>query len=745
MGVTVVFQYLTVAHHRSRNLPGTACLWAHATGLLVLSWLIAGWSLAAIAAPPGGELVQAELVAEPVAITAGEPFWVGLRLRIKEHWHVYWRNPGDSGEAPTITWQLPQGFTAGPIAWPTPQRIPVAHLANFGYERETTLLTRITPPAGLTGGAPVDLKAVVTWLVCEKECIPGEATLSLSLPVASSGAPARSNPATAAYFDVAHRALPQPSPWDARMEVASDWLTLDIKAKGLKRESLRSAFFFPNAETLIEHAAPQQLSVTPDGFALRLTRSPLSTAPTDGGGILVVEEALDGTTAKQAFVLTNVGIGKAPVAYETASLFAILQAALLALLGGVILNLMPCVFPVLSIKVLALMEQAGGSRREVRMHGAAYMGGVLLTFAALGTALLGARAAGAEVGWGFQLQSPIVVALLAYVLLAMGLSLSGVFHVGSSLQGLGQGLTRRSGLAGSFFAGVLAAVVATPCSAPFMAAAVGFALTQPAALALTVIVALGVGLALPFLALTLAPQLIGQLPRPGAWMETLRQALAFPVYATVAWLVWVLGQQAGPAGLFAALFGLVLVGLAAWSFNAAQTSRGWGRRVAASAFAASLAGIAVAFVGLERDPAAPASTPNSVSGASYEPFTQRRLDELLAAHRPVFVNMTAAWCIPCLVNERAALSSDAVRQAFAGKNIGYLKGDWTSSDPEITRILEKHGRSGVPLYLLYAGGDEPILLPQILTPATVLSEIERIPDPPQRKASLSTPAQERTP
>jgi thiol:disulfide interchange protein DsbD len=278
-----------------------------------------------------------------------------------------------------------------------------------------------------------------------------------------------------------------------------------------------------------------------------------------------------------------------------------------------------------------------------------------------------------------------------------------------------------------------------------MATAVGYALTQPAALALAVIVALGLGLALPFLALTLSPHLISRLPRPGAWMEKLRQLLAFPVYATVAWLVWVLGQQVGPAGLLAGLLGLVFVGLAAWSFNATQTGSGWGRHVATGAFAAALAGIVVAVVGLERDRGMPAGAPNSVSVASYEPFTQRRLDELLAAHRPVFVNMTAAWCITCLVNERAALSSDAVRQAFAAKNIGYLKGDWTSRNPEITRILEKHGRSGVPLYLLYTSGNEPILLPQILTPATVLSEIAHIPDLPQRKASLSTSAQEHTP
>jgi thiol:disulfide interchange protein/DsbC/DsbD-like thiol-disulfide interchange protein len=715
-------------------------------GVLVLSWLIAVWPPTAQAAAPEGELVEAQLVAESAAITAGEPFWVGLRLRIKEHWHVYWRNPGDSGEAPTITWQLPPGFTAGPIAWPTPQRIPVAHLANFGYEGETTLLTRITPPAALDLGAPVDLRAAVTWLVCEKECVPGEASLSLSLPVAGSAATPKPDAATQASFDAVRRTLPQPSPWRARMEVTPDRLTLSVDARGVKRESIRSAFFFPNAETLIEHAAPQQLSVTADGFSLRLARSQvLTTPPTNTDGVLVIEEALDGTTAKQAFELADVPIGTGAVPYEAASLPAILQAAVLALLGGVLLNLMPCVFPVLSIKVLALMEQAGGSRREVRAHGASYTAGVLLAFATLGAGLIGARAAGAEVGWGFQLQSPLVVAVLAYALLAMGLSLSGVFHVGSSLQGLGQGLARRSGLAGSFFAGVLAAVVATPCTAPFMATAVGFALTQPAAAALAVILALGLGLALPFLALTFAPSLIGRLPRPGAWMETLRQVLAFPVYATVAWLVWVLGQQVGPTGLFAALFGLVLVGLAAWSFNAMKTAGGWGRRVAVGAFAASLAGIAVVFAGLDRDRGAPADAPNTASVASYEPFSQRRLDELLAAHRPVFVNMTAAWCITCLVNERAALSSDAVRQAFASKNIGYLKGDWTSRNPEITRVLERHGRSGVPLYLLYTGSDEPILLPQILTPAAVLSEIARIPDQPQRKASLSTPAQEQTP
>jgi thiol:disulfide interchange protein/DsbC/DsbD-like thiol-disulfide interchange protein len=738
-----LFQSAAVPHTRSRQAAidlSRSHRRLYAAGLVVLAWLIAAGAVATRAAASGSDLVKAELIAEPTAVTAGQPFWVGVRLRMKEHWHVYWRNPGDSGEAPTVTWTLPPGFSAGPIVWPTPRRIPVAHLANFGYEGETTLLTQITPPKTLGASAPADLNAQVSWLVCEKECIPGEANLSLSLPAADPGTTAPPDVAKTAYFDAVRATLPQSTPWSARLEVAPDDLTLRVDAKGLNNDTVRSAFFFPNSETLVRHAAPQRLEVTRDGLVLGMERNTILTGlPSDARGLLLLEGNRGAATGTQAFELGNVVIAPADASVSLAS---VLQAALLALLGGIILNLMPCVFPVLSIKVLALIEQAGGSRSDVRRHGLAYAGGVLAAFALLAGVLLGVRAAGAEVGWGFQLQSPVVVALLVYLLLAMGLSLSGVFHLGSSLQGLGTGLARRSGLGGSFFTGVLAAVVATPCTAPFMGTAVGFALTQPAPVALTVMLALGLGLALPFLALTFAPRLIQRLPRPGAWMETLRQLLAFPVYATVAWLVWVLGQQVGATGLFAAFAGLVLVGLAAWSFNAAQTGGGWGRRVAAGALAASLAGIAVAVAGLGRDRNDTAGTLQSVAASGYERFTQARLDELIAARRPVFVNMTAAWCITCLVNERAALSSDAVRAAFAAKDIVYLKGDWTNRNPEITRLLQRHGRSGVPLYLLYSGQAEPVVLPQVLTTAAVLSEIDRIPAPAQRRAALSTSAKE---
>jgi thiol:disulfide interchange protein len=719
--------------------PGTRLV-RSAAGVLVLIAALLGTR--AMAAPPMSELVQAELLAEPPSIVPGQPFWVAVRLRMKAGWHTYWRNPGDSGEAIAIRWQLPPGYEAGPIGWPAPSRLSVAHLVNFGYEGETTLLTEIRPPQALDAKWPIDIAADVSWLVCEKECIPGETRLSIGLPVAGLGRAGEPRPQARATFDAARSAVPQPFPGAARMELAPEWLTLNVT--GLPADGIRGAYFFPYTETLAQHAAPQRHEVARDGLTLRIKRSTLSVSPpATADGVLVVEEAQGPTTARRAFELSSIAIGQTSgVTYPAASFATVLQAAALALLGGLILNLMPCVFPVLSIKVLGLIDQAGQSRARVREHGLTYTAGVLVAFAALASLLLAVRAAGAEIGWGFQLQSPAAVATLAYVLFAVGLNLSGVFHLGSSLQGVGNRLALSSGLAGSFGAGVLAAVVATPCTAPFMAAAIGFALTQPAVISFVVFLALGLGLALPFLALTLAPQLISRLPRPGAWMGTLKQLLAFPVYATVAWLVWVLGQQVGPTGLLAALIGLVLVGLAAWSFNFQQTSGSWGRRLALATAAVSIAGAAVAVAGLEQSRLGPRGPEQTASAAGIERFSQQRLDELLASDRPVFVNLTAAWCITCLVNEHTSLAATEVKAAFARKQIAYLKGDWTNRNPEITRVLEKHGRSGVPLYLLYARASEPIILPQILTPATVLEQIDRIGDRPQHKASLSSATKE---
>jgi thiol:disulfide interchange protein DsbD len=392
--------------------------------LLLMLLAILGWQAPARAAAPAGDLVKADLLAEPAAIAPGQTFWVAVRLRMREHWHTYWRNPGDSGEATAITWQLPPGFTAGPIQWPAPHRIPVGPLANYGYDGETTLLTEITAPAGLAPSTQVPINADVTWLVCEKECIPGEAHLSLTMPAVAAG---RTSPAgsaeTRALFEAARATIPQPSPWTASMEVAQDTLTLRVAASNLKPQAVRSAQFFPLSETLIRHAEPQTLAVGDAGLSLELQRSALTIGtPKDGRGVLVIEEDIGANTVRHAFELGDVAI---VAAAPTGSLGTILQAALFALLGGIILNLMPCVFPVLSIKVLSLINHASQSAEQLRRHGVIYTAGVLTTFLVLAGVLLALRAGGAEVGWGFQLQSPITVAVLAYVLFAMGLRLSG--------------------------------------------------------------------------------------------------------------------------------------------------------------------------------------------------------------------------------------------------------------------------------------------------------------------------------
>lgn len=701
---------------------------------LALFALVCVASLSAAAAQgfrTPADLVKASLLAAPAAVAGAQPFTLAVRMQIKRGWHVYWRNPGDSGLPPEVTWTLPAGFNAGAIRWPAPERLPIATLMNYGYEGEVVLLVPVTPPPSLDPADPVRLSGKLTYLVCETECVPGSADLSLVLPV---GEP-RPDPANAALFDRARAALPAPAIWPVTLSSQGDRLRLDFSATGLRPESVRNAAFFPYGETAIDNAAEQVLTVDGSGLHLTLARAaPAEPAPTALPGVLTIEEATGNGTARLAFAYGDEPVLPAPVAAPESESspapapphdgLSLLAAAGLAFLGGLILNLMPCVFPVLSIKVLGLVRHAGESAGRVRLHGLAYTAGVLASFLGLAGLLIALKGGGAAIGWGFQLQSPVVVAALAYLLFAMGLSLSGAVHLGGRLAGIGDGLARRSGLEGSFFTGVLATVVATPCTAPFMGSAVGFALTQSAGVALLVFASLGLGLALPFLALTLWPPALRALPRPGAWMETLKQGLAFPVYATVAWLVWVLAQQVDPRGLMAGLIGLVLVGFSAWAWERGRgASRPMGP-IAQGAAVLALIGVAALSLTLGNDRATPAA--QAVS-EGIEPFSQARLDTLVGERHPVFVNLTAAWCITCAVNETTSLSTEAVRAAMAARGVTYLKGDWTNQNPEITRLLEKHGRSGVPLYLLFSGGAEPEVLPQILTQGTVLAALEAVP------------------
>jgi len=679
------------------------------------------------AGAPAEPKVRVDLLSEVGAVAPGATFWVGLRQRIAPGWHTYWINPGDSGEPATIEWTLPRGFQAGPVAWPHPHRIPLGVAMGYGYEDEVVLPVPITAPAGLPPGTRVTLEGRASWVVCEKICIPEEALVALTLPVG----PAAPDPSGAPVVARARRAVPLPSPWPASFAASRDTVTLTVAAPGLAAERIAEVWFYPLRWGAIEHAAAQTVEVTARGITLRTARGAAreaAEAPIDG--VLVITERLEGGPSSQAFALR---VTRADGAAALAGPLGLWQVLVLALAGGLVLNLMPCVLPILSVKALALARQGSGAgATTLRWHGVAYTAGVLASFAILAGVLIALRAGGEQIGWGFQLQSPWFVTLLAYVLFAMALVLSGLLSIGGRLAGLGHGLAARGGYAGSFFTGALATVAATPCTAPFMGVAVGFAVTQPWSTALLVFEALGLGLALPYLLLSLVPAWRRLLPRPGAWMERLEQLLAFPLYASVAWLVWVLSQQAGPPGVAAVLAGLLLIAFAAWLHATSRAARlPWRRAAGAGAALAVLLALAPLPLLSVGAPAPGLGAGEAEGGVAWEPFSTKRLAELRAEGRPVFVNFTAAWCITCLVNERVALRSPAVARAFADKRVAYLKGDWTRRDPQITRVLDAFGRSGVPLYLMYPGtggpaaGGEPAVLPQILTEGTIVEAVDK--------------------
>ncbi len=642
--------------------------------------------------------LTATLVSDTDAAAPGTPLHVGLRLRIAPGWHTYWQNPGDAGAPPDLTLTLPDGASAGPMAWPTPRRMPEGPLMTYGYTGEVLLPLVVTPGAG-----PLRIEAAATWLVCERICVPEEGRFTLDLP---SGAPALS--AEAPWFAAAAASIPRPSPFEAR--IAPDG-TLSLAGAGLSAATVRDAWFFPATADMVEPAAPQPLTVQEGVVALAL-----KTAPGTGSlaGVVVLQDPGGQESALQ------VDAAPGPAAAAPAPL---LRTLLLAALGGLILNLMPCVFPVLAMKAMGIARLSGAERGAVRGHALSYTLGVLLAFGALGAALAGVRAAGGAVGWGFQFQSPAFVAALAWVLFGVGLNLSGVFGVGARLAGAGQGLAAQGGHAGSFFTGLLAVLVATPCTAPFMGAAIAAALAAPPAVTLAVFLAMGLGLAAPYAALAVLPGMARLLPRPGPWMDVLRGALAFPMYGAAAWLVWVVSLQAGSDGVLATGVGLVLVALAAWSLGLAQAAGGRGRRLGGGVALAAVLAAAAVLAGIGAAPPAPAQA----AAEGTERFSAARLAALREEGRPVFVNMTAAWCVTCLVNERVALSPASVRRAFADHRVAYLKGDWTRGDAEITAFLRGHARDGVPLYVLYPPGSAaPFVLPQILTEGAMLEQLGKL-------------------
>lgn len=703
-----------------RSVPATFAL------MLGLAAALLPESIAA--APFKSDHIEVELVAEATALKPGRDNWLGVRFQPEVGWHVYWRNPGDSGKPTSLTWELPEGISAGEINWPYPQRESLGGIVNYGYAQETLLPVELTLPENWSASpSAVPIKVKASWLVCKDLCIPGATELSLALPV--DDAPSADSQQHALFADARAR-LPQPAPadWKAQFTINSKGKdkTFTLGIIGAHITSVGDTAFFPYENTLINHSsAPRK--VNDDAHGLRITRT-LSDyfieAPNEVEGVLVIR---DGDSAKAweihaqpgevipvaASAIVEEHQPGAPTNNTDASFGLVL---LFAIAGGLILNLMPCVFPVLSIKAISLIEARGATARRQRAHALAYTFGVLATFTGLAGLLIALRSSGDAFGWGFQLQQPIFVAVLIYLFFAMALSLSGVVEFGTGLMGVGQSLASSSGYRGSFFTGVLAVAVASPCTAPFMGTALGYALSQPAYVALSVFAALGLGLALPFLAIGFFPQLGRLLPKPGAWMQTFKQVMAFPLYITAVWLLWVLGGLTDRNGMAIALLGLTAIAFALWLWN----RPGW---LATTGKLAALI-VALALLALPQIREVGSAPSGAAASSEHEPWSEERLAQLRADGKTVFVNFTADWCITCKVNEHNALASNAVKKAFADDGVVWLEGDWTRSDPDITRELTQFGRSGVPLYLVYAKGGEPKVLPQILTPEIVLNALK---------------------
>jgi DsbC/DsbD-like thiol-disulfide interchange protein/cytochrome c biogenesis protein CcdA len=675
--------------------------------ILLLALMLAPSAVLAEAPPLRTDHLNSRLVAEQSAVVPGQALRLGLWLQHDPGWHTYWLNPGDSGLPTRIDLELPAGFEAGPIQWPIPERLPAGPLVNFGYSDTVVLPLTVRVPDSLEGGH-LTLRARADWLVCEVECIPGDGEYELTLPVSEAAVP---DPRWAADFARADRRQPQPAPAAAGLGFTDQTVELRLPAELDETPDARWAFFPLGAQVVSNAAEP--VWVEADGRrALVLPKSDYFVGAPESFEFLLAR----GDTGLLFTATPLALVAGGPAVQEGATAPGLVVALGLALLGGLILNLMPCVFPVLFLKARAAIE-AADDRALLRRHGLFYTAGVVLSFIGVAAVLLALRASGEALGWGFQLQSPAFVAALALLFFVLAMNFAGLFEFGGAgLAGAGQRLVTGRGDRAAFFTGVLACLVASPCTAPFMGVALGVALALPAPSALAIFAVLGLGLALPILALGWIPGLARLLPRPGPWMETFRRLLAFPLLLTVAWLLWVYGEQTSALAMSWLLAALVGVAFGLWLLGF-----GGGWRLAGYAALA-------AFIALPLWRAPEISAPSTAGEqAIHQAWTPALLDDLLAVGEPVLVNMTAAWCITCLANERVALSTPAVQRALRDRGVHYLKGDWTRRDSDITAYLESFGRSGVPLYVLYPGGGrEPVVLPQLLTVEIMERALEAI-------------------
>lgn len=654
------------------------------------------------------------LVVPPAQIYPGQSFTAGLDFRPAPGWHIYWINAGDAGGPPSINWSLPKGVTAGAMQFPAPQRLPLGPLMDYGYPSEVLfpIPMRVAPDFKPSGTAAT-IGGKVDWLVCSNVCIPGSATLSVQRPALAS-APA--NPTTIAadqqLIDRFRSTLPQPLPATdaAKFAVTSTGFTLTVQTG----RHTTSAEFFPLDPNIISNPSPQPVRLARNGVEISLTKAPgTSTTPAQLNGVLVLGSG-------PAYVI-HATPGVLALNFSHAPSQRLWEIILLAFVGGIILNLMPCVFPVLFLKGLALVRSSAEERRQVRRHGLVYTLGILVSFWIVVGVLIALRGAGQNLGWGFQFQSPLFLVLMALLLFFLGLSLAGQFEIGLSFTSTGSGLAAKEGYAGSFFTGVLAVVVATPCTAPFMGVAIGYALAESATVSFAVFTAVALGLAAPYLLLAFNPAWTRLLPKPGAWMEVLKQVVSVPIFATVIWLVWVFDRSADASALVFLLTAFLLVAIAGWVLGR------WPAKAPATVVAVLVLALAVAVPAYALHILEPGTTTASTQEKTlWQPFTPQLVAQYRAEGKPVFVDFTARWCLSCQVNERVVLNRADVERRLKSSGVELVRADWTQRDPAISNALAALGRSGVPTYAIYPADPNapPHILPEVLTPGIVFRALD---------------------
>ena len=692
--------------------------------------------------------VEVELVTAARAVVPGETTWVAVRLDPSRGWHTYWRYAGDVGSAPSVAWDLPSGWKAGPFTWPVPHRISSPPLASYGYERELFLAAPVEVPRSARVGSSVRIAAQVTWVVCNVECIADDVELSVSRPVAAN-AVVDSNVMNAMLAERQRVPLPQGG-WTASASVDSSEVILFARPPDSRQGANLPTDFFIDSAGVIDHAAAVRARWTDSLIELRIPRSEYASgAPGRVSGIVVFGNADSiGTGDDRAIeivasVESSIGaarraLGASAAESSSLSVTALLTAALFALLGGTLLNLMPCVLPVLSIKLFGIAEMATHPGRAAQRHALLFGAGVLLSMWALVGMLLVIRAAGSEIGWGYQLQSPVVVSLLALVMVGAALNMAGLFTIAPVGGGLIAVADRQSGPVQGIMSGALVVLLATPCAAPFISSAAGYGLTHGALSSFTVFTAIAIGLAWPVVLIAFAPSLQRLVPKPGPWMLTLRQFLVFPLLATAAWLAWVVGRQAGVDVMGALLASITIMSLGLWFFgrlahssSAAARYSGVGMASVALAFAVSIAVVSALNASPVETPATNAAGRMAESDLAWQPFTDSTLRAARQSGAPVMLDVTADWCLTCKVNERVAFAPNRVRAALDSANVQLIRADWTSRSPRITRLINGFGRSGVPVVVLFPAGErsEPVLLPTLLTPGIVIRALQSMPRP----------------